>query len=129
MSVENLCRRSAGVQGTGYGIGGKNLRGSDNCCFKEAGDTVKSDCGLAGCLLVIADYTEGAVVVVGFVKMEMRRCRERGKEEQRCYDDSGESQAPAGDGLRDHGVTLIHAADIVKDLFCPRHARTVRRGS
>ena len=75
----------------------------------------------------MADYTEGAVVVVGFVKMEMGRCRERGKEQQRRYDNSGEPQAPAAEGQRDHDVTLIHAADIVKDSFCTRHARTVVR--
>jgi len=76
MSGENLCRRSAGVQGTGCGIGGKNLRGSDNCCFKEAGGPIESRHRLARCVLVMADYTEGAFVVVGPVRMEMGRCRE-----------------------------------------------------
>jgi hypothetical protein len=115
-SGEDLCRWRAGVQGTGNETSGKNLRGGDKCCCKEARDAVKSDWGLAGCLLIMAYKTDGAVVVICLIKMIMRRCRERGEEKQKD-EENGQMTASVYGARSKHERTLNDEVGIVKKLI------------
>ena len=78
----DLHRRCAIVQGTGNEIIGKNRWGSDNCCFRETGDAIKSNRPIACCGQMITCNTDGAFVVVRHIIMVVRYCHERGNKEK-----------------------------------------------
>lgn len=104
-SGKKLCRRCAVVAGKGKEILGKDRRGNDNGCFSEPGDPVKSNCRLGGCLLMVANKTDGAVVVVRRVNMIMGHGHERGKKEQKD-EENGNTMVPAHNALFTHGHIL-----------------------
>jgi hypothetical protein len=80
--LEELRRRGAVVTGKGKEFISKEQRGNDNCCFSDSGQAVKSNCRLAGRVLMIAYKTNRAVVVVGRVVMIMGHSHKGGKKEQ-----------------------------------------------